>query len=244
MLTVDFDRLGLQEGETVLDLGCGAGRHAFESYRRGGRVAALDADDTELKDVVGMMGAMSYAGEVPEGAAGVAVRGDARRLPFRTGAFDRVIAAEVLEHVAEDQVAMRELARVLVPGGTMAVTVPRLGPEVVNWLLSEDYHARPGGHLRIYRRSTLVSRLRAAGLAPAGHHYAHALHSPYWWLRCLVGVDRGDHPLVSAYHRFLVWDITSAPLVTRLSESLLRQLIGKSLVVYLTKVPLSLGRPA
>jgi SAM-dependent methyltransferase len=244
VLTVDFDRLGMSRGDVVLDLGCGAGRHAFESYRRGGRVVALDTDDTELKNVVGMMVAMLDAGEVPQGAAGVGVLGDARTLPFRTGAFDKVIAAEVLEHVAEDQVAMKELARVLVPGGAMAVTVPRFGPEVVNWVLSDAYHARPGGHLRIYTRSTLLSRLRGAGLAAVGSHHAHALHTPYWWLRCVVGVDRSDHPLVRVYHRLLVWDITSAPRVTRVSETLLRPFIGKSLVVYLTKVPLSLGRPA
>ena len=45
------------------------------------------------------------------------------------------------------------------PGGTMAVTVPRCGPEVVNWVLSDEYHDVPGGHVRIYRRSTLRARL-------------------------------------------------------------------------------------
>ena len=42
MLTVDFDRLGLRPGDRVLDMGCGAGRHAFEMYRRGGDVIAFD----------------------------------------------------------------------------------------------------------------------------------------------------------------------------------------------------------
>ena len=58
MLTVDFDRLGLEQGERVLDLGCGAGRHAFECLRRGGRVVALDADPLELKGVVQIFAAM------------------------------------------------------------------------------------------------------------------------------------------------------------------------------------------
>lgn len=243
MLTVDFARLKLGQGELVLDLGCGGGRHAFEAYRRGARVVAVDRDGAELKDVIGMMAAMAAEGEVSEGAAGACVQADARKLPFRRGAFDHVVAAEVLEHVAEDQVAIAELTRVLTAGGTMAVTVPRLWPEVVNWALSERYHARPGGHLRIYRRSTLVQRLRSAGLQPFDWHHAHALHTPYWWLRCLVGVDNDQHPMVRAYHQVLVWDIVRAPLLTRAAESLLRPLIGKSLVVYLRKVPLSIGRP-
>jgi SAM-dependent methyltransferase len=242
LLTVEFERLGLCAGDSLLDLGCGGGRHAFEAYRRGGRVVALDADGAELKDVLGMMAAMREAGDVPAGAVGACVQADARMLPFRAGAFDRVIAAEVLEHVAEDETAMGELGRVLTAGGSMAVTVPSFGPEVVNWVLSDRYHARPGGHLRIYRRSTLVRRLRAAGLLPFGAHHAHALHSPYWWLRCAVGVDDDQHLLVRAYHRFLVWDITRAPLLTRAAEAALRPVIGKSLVVYLSKVQLTLGR--
>ena len=48
MLTVDFDRLGLEPGDRVLDMGCGAGRHAFEMYRRGADVIAFDMDADEL----------------------------------------------------------------------------------------------------------------------------------------------------------------------------------------------------
>ena len=52
MLTVDFDRLGLQPGDRVLDMGCGAGRHAFEMYRRGADVIAFDMDADELAGVL------------------------------------------------------------------------------------------------------------------------------------------------------------------------------------------------
>ena len=96
------------------------------------------------------------------------VQGDALHLPFADGAFDRVIASEVLEHIPDDVAAMAELARVLRPGGTMAVTVPRCGPELVNWALSDEYHDEPGGHVRIYRRSPLSARLQRAGLGPSG----------------------------------------------------------------------------
>ena len=92
---------------------------------------------------------------------------------------------------------MAELARVLCPGGTMAVTVPRCGPEFVNWALSDEYHNVPGGHVRIYRQSQLRGRLESTGLRFTGSHHAHGLHAPYWWLRCLVGPTNDDHPAVS-----------------------------------------------
>ena len=235
MLTVDYDRLGVRPGERLLDLGCGGGRHAFQALRLGARVIALDADAPEVSSVRDTVGAMVDAGEVgTESEAGM-VQGDARRLPFADSSFDRVIAAEVLEHIADDRRAMAELARVLKPGGTMAVTVPRFGPEAVNWALSDAYHHVPGGHVRIYRRSTLFGRLRRVGLRTTASHHAHALHSPYWWLRCWVGPRRDDHLLVRAYHRVLVWDIVRAPRLTRVADRVLNPLLGKSLVVYLEK---------
>jgi SAM-dependent methyltransferase len=240
MLTVDYDRLGVGAGDLVLDLGCGFGRHAFEAARRGARVVALDAGADEVARVRGTFGAMVDAGELaldeaPRRAG--AVQGDALRLPFADGTFDRVIASEVLEHIPDDVAAMRELARVLRPGGVMAVTVPRCGPEVVNWLLSDAYHDVPGGHVRIYRRSTLRGRLESTGLSAVGSHHAHGLHAPYWWLRCLVGPTNDTHRAVAAYHRLLVWDIEKAPRATRTADRVLSPLIGKSFVLYLSKSP-------
>jgi SAM-dependent methyltransferase len=233
VLTVDFDQFPVQPGDQVLDMGCGGGRHAFALYRKGARVIALDMDAAELKDVAGMF--VALADEAPAAAAAQAVRGDAYRLPFADDTFDKVVAAEVLEHLPEDAAAMAELARVLKPGGLMAVTVPRWGPERICWALSDDYHSNEGGHVRIYREDQLRDRLTAAGLEPLGGHHAHALHAPYWWLKCAVGMDRPEHPLVTAYHRMLVWDMMRAPWPTRLAERLLNPLIGKSVVVYLRK---------
>jgi SAM-dependent methyltransferase len=174
---------------------------------------------------------------VEEGAAGTgaAVNGDALNLPFGDAAFDRVIASEVLEHVPADTTAIAELVRVLRPGGTLAVTVPRWGPELVNWALSDEYHQVPGGHIRIYRASVLAQRLHDAGLEMSGRGYAHALHTPYWWLRCAVGVKDDKNLLVRAYHQVLVWDIERAPVistVTRRAEAMLNPAIGKSVVLY------------
>ncbi|MDA8147426.1 MAG: class I SAM-dependent methyltransferase [Actinomycetota bacterium] len=236
MLTVDYRRLGVVRGDRLLDLGCGFGRHAYQAARLGADVVAVDAGGDEVRNVVATLAAMAEAGELdPAEVRAIAVQGDALALPFAAGSFDRVIASEVLEHIPDDLTAMAELARVLRPGGTMAVTVPRCGPELVNWALSDEYHDVPGGHIRIYRYRSLVARLASVGLAATGHHHAHALHAPYWWLRCLVGPSRDDHPAVVAYHRFLTWDIVKAPWVTRTADRVLNPVIGKSLVVYLVK---------
>jgi len=236
MLTADYDVLGLKPGDLLLDLGCGFGRHAYEASRRGARVVALDAGRDEVEGVAGSLAAMVEAGELSVAAtrAGV-VQGDALSLPFRDATFDRVICSEVLEHIPSDEAAMVELARVLKPGGTMAITIPRFFPELINWALSDEYHNVPGGHVRIYRRAVVESRLSAAGLRVTGHGYAHGLHSPYWWLKCYVGTTNNDHWLVKAYHRLLVWDITKAPPLTRYAEKILAPVMGKSLVVYVAK---------
>jgi SAM-dependent methyltransferase len=237
MLTVDFDRLGLKPGDRILDMGAGAGRHAFEVYRRGAEIVALDYSLADLKDVSGLFAAMESAGEVPKGAAAATVNGDGTRLPFADDTFDHIICSEVMEHIPDDAAAAAELARVLKPGGTLAVTVPTWMPEKVCWALSDEYHAPfvPGGHVRIFTEASLRTRFRDAGLQPGDAHHAHALHSPYWWLKCAVGPTNDDHPLVQAYHRLLVWDIEKAPKLTRWTEKVLNPVLGKSLVLYARK---------
>jgi len=240
MLTANYDTLGVTPGDLVLDLGCGFGRHAYEFARRGASIVALDAGAEEVAQVRATFGAMADAGEIDLATTRIGtVRGDALHLPFADGTFDRVICSEVLEHIPDDERAMSELARVLSPGGTMAITVPRFGPEFINWALSEEYYDTPGGHVRMYRRSTLLSRLAGAGLTPYTSHHAHGLHSPYWWLKCAVGPQNDENRFVKAYHRLLVWDIVKGPHVTKIAERVLSPIIGKSFVVYLTKTPIS-----
>jgi SAM-dependent methyltransferase len=236
MLTVDFSRLRLRPGTRVLDIGCGNGRHSYEALRRGAVVTATDLDAAALADVQRMADAMALEGQVTPGGSLRTVEADARHLPFEAGAFDVVIAAEVLEHIHDDGAAIAELRRVLRPGGLMAVTVPRWWPERVCWALSREYHEVPGGHVRIYRRRQLLSRLRRGGLVIAPpHHHAHALHSPYWWLRCALGMSRETAAPARLYHRFLVYDLMRRPRWTANLERALNPLLGKSVVVYATR---------
>jgi SAM-dependent methyltransferase len=244
VLTVRYEMLALQPGQRVLDLGCGLGRHAYASARRGAHVVALDAASDEVAEVATTFAAMTTSGEID--VAYDVMRGDATSLPFADNAFDAVIASEVLEHVIDDHGAMHEIARVLRPGGVVAATVPAYVPERICWALSDDYHAPvvPGGHVRIYRRTQLEQRLRDVGLSPFAHHRTHALHAPYWWLRCAVGVGNEDHAWVKRYRRLLEREIIEGPKLMRHIERVLAPVLGKSLVIYATKPAASVSVPA
>jgi SAM-dependent methyltransferase len=150
------------------------------------------------------------------------VRGDALSLPFADGTFDRIIASEVLEHIWRDVAAIGELARVLRPGGSIAVTVPARVPERICWALDRDYHDKPGGHIRIYRRPDLGTKLARAGLEVRGSHHAHAL-------------DRPERLLARKYHDFLVWELTNRPRWSQTLERALNPVLGKSVVLYADK---------
>ena len=232
MLTVDFDRLGLDSGDRLLDMGCGGGRHAFAALRRGATVVAFDYSEGELKDVRGVIGAMGVADEIPAGTEWGTVNGDALHLPFVDDSFDVIVASEVLEHLWATEWAMSELVRVLRPGGRIAVTVPSELPERICWKLDRDYHDVPGGHVRIFKRKDLEDRLERAGLVLTGHDHQHGLHSPYWWIRCAGGVNHPDRFLARHYHELLVKQITDNPAWLAAIDRVLNPVIGKSLIVY------------
>ena len=232
MLTIDLDRLGVTAGSVVLDLGCGKGRHSFEAFRRGALVVGVDLDAESLREAAGMTDAMEAAGDAPRGGAAFQVRADALRLPFADDSFDYVMASEVLEHIPFDESAMQEIARVLKPGGSVAVSVPRWWPERVCWALSESYRTSAGGHIRIYKRAELAAKLARNGFEGADTHHSHALHSPYWWLRCAFGIDRERAAIPALYHRLLVWQIVKAPPALSRIERALNPVLGKSLVLY------------
>jgi SAM-dependent methyltransferase len=232
VLTVDLGRLCAEKGASVLDIGSGNGRHATLSAKRGADVVAVDLGEGDLREFCAVVAAMRDAGEIDPTVSVEALLGDASALPFSDESFDVVIASEVLEHVKDDVHVLEEIVRVVRRGGKVGISVPRLGPEALCWILSREYHATPGGHIRIYRRKVLLRRCETAGLRFVGHEYRHGLHSPYWWLRCAGGVNRPERRLVALYHRLLVWDIVAHPRLTRVLDAILNPIIGKSLVFY------------
>ena len=141
----------------------------------------------------------------------------------------------MLEHIPDYEGALKEIERVLKPGGVFAASVPRFAPEWVCWALSDEYHANEGGHVRIFKEKQLRNDIEDTGFRFFGRHWAHALHSPYWWLQCMFWDTKDSNPLVKAYHKLLVWDMMEHPKLTRNVERLLNPLIGKSVVMYFIK---------
>ncbi len=238
LTTIDFSRLHLAPGHRVLDLGCGEGRHAISAWLEAeAHVVGLDPGARDLTTAAGR--AAEFQGDhCGSGRRALSwVRGNGLALPFADASFDRVICAEVLEHVPDYVGVLREIRRVLKPGGVLAVSVPRFLPEWVCWQLSDAYHQVPGGHVRIFRTGELTRSVEAQQLRRFHRHWAHSLHVPYWWLRCLLWRRGEDAWPVRAYHRFLVWDLMQRPRLTRVLDAVLNPLIGKSLVLYFTRSP-------
>ncbi|MBW1818379.1 MAG: class I SAM-dependent methyltransferase [Deltaproteobacteria bacterium] len=223
MITVDFDRLRIRPGFRVLDVGCGTGRHTCAASRRD-RVVAVGMD-INFDDAKEARKRLQYEKALgAQAGMGATLVADITRLPFRDHAFDLVICSEVLEHIPDEERAIDELARVVKKGRDLVVSVPRYLPERICWALSTDYYRANGGHIRIYRKKELVRRLEGAGVRRWAAHFAHGLHTPYWWLKCLVGPTREDSMPVNLYHRFLVWDMMKRTWMSRFLEYLLNPL--------------------
>lgn len=235
MLTVDLSALDLQDGDTALDLGCGRGRHLHAMYHAA-RIHAVGID-LGFDDVARTRDGFDAYPDAQEDSAKTYTLsvGNALSLPFADATFDKIVCSEVLEHIPDYHAALGEIMRVLKPNGNLAVSVPRYWPERICWALSHDYRNDPGGHVRIFRTSELKESLKSVGFSYKGGHWAHALHVPYWWLKCALGLHRTDSRIVNLYHRFLVWDLMKRPKLTRALESLLDPLMGKSIVLYFAK---------
>ncbi|MEL6830817.1 MAG: class I SAM-dependent methyltransferase [Pseudomonadota bacterium] len=235
MLTARFKHLDLSEGDWVLDLGCGEGRHVHGLHLLGTvNAVGADLDQNSLKIAEQGLAFLPRPESEPSLITSFQ-RVDALRLPYETDTFDAVICSEVLEHIGPYSEVLSEIRRILKPTGKLCVTVPRAWPERICWKLApapEGYPHQIGGHIRIFDAVDLKISVENQGFEHFKTHHAHALHSPYWWLKCLFWSRQDSHPLIRIYHKLLVWDIMKRPRLTRWLEAILNPIMGKSLVYY------------
>lgn len=118
-----FSWVGDVQGKVVVDIGCGGGLMSVPLAQRGARVTGFDLSEPSLAE------ARRHA---PDGA--LFVEADARSVPFPKSAADIVILADILDHIADYDTVLAEVARILRPGGYLYVnTINRTWQ---SWLLA------------------------------------------------------------------------------------------------------------
>ncbi len=142
VIRAELDRLPLPTAAQILDAGCGSGR-TLEELVRYGEVSGLElnADAAAVARGRGL-------GEVEIGRL--------EELPWQTDSFDLITCLDVIEHVQDDRVALRELRRVSKPGGWLVATVPAYQ---ALW----SSHDTANHHYRRYGRTTVRSAVEDAG---------------------------------------------------------------------------------
>jgi len=228
---VDLDLLRLRAGDLVLDMGSGTGRHVLAACQRSCRVVGLDSDLESLALAGRYVNLLDSWGVVKASATLMLGWGD--QLPFADRSFDRILCTEVLEHIPDDRATIREIMRVLKPGGTVAVSVPDQLSESIFWRLSWQYRNTPGGHVHIYSRWEIASKLKDAGLHLYAVRFRHAFETLYWLAR--IGPnDRcwKSRPWVESFRKFLDARSTrDSKFFRRLGETA-NYLFPKSIVFY------------
>jgi SAM-dependent methyltransferase len=137
-------------GPEVLNAGAGAGSLTLKLAARGLRVTSVDASPELCMWTSEALRARGLEEVNP------VMAGDLERLDLPDAAFDAAVCAEVLEHLDDDAAALRELHRVLRPGGLLLLTVPA-NPFRYDWT------DRWAGHRRRYAPDALAARMLEAG---------------------------------------------------------------------------------
>jgi ubiquinone/menaquinone biosynthesis C-methylase UbiE len=234
MVTIEFNLLELRDGDWLLDAGCGEGRHSWEACKHNhSMIVAFDIDWESLEKNKYTLALLKQKGEVNSNSH--LLQADINNLPFKDGAFNRIICSEVLEHIPQDKRAVTELVRVMNSDGTIGVSVPHHLAESICWKLSKDYYGFPGGHIRIYKTWQIIDLLHSNGLGIYAVRRNHALHSIYWVLRCLSGIKKENALIPSLYRKFLVHDIDNKHWFRRCFEGFLNLIFPKSIVIYAAK---------
>lgn len=234
MLTINYKLLNFANDDKLLDVGCGEGRHVIHACLEHNILGV--GVDLSLRDLTTAQERFTPFVNYNSRSQFVLQQTDATRLPFADNSFDKIICSEVLEHIENYNGVLCEIKRVLKPNGIFAVSVPRRWPEKICWQLSKAYHQVEGGHIRIFNAQQLCNEIKDLGFEFTHRYWAHALHSPFWWLKCLCWHRQDKSPLIKLYHRLLVWDLMQKPWLTQTLERLLNPLLGKSVVMHFRKI--------
>jgi len=231
MITVELDLLDAQDGDFILDAGCGNGRHSWETCKqKRSSIVAFDINGSDLQKNKWVLDQLKEQNDAR--AEYHLVIADVTSLPFKDGCFNRIICSEVLEHIPRDDIAMGELVRVLDEDGAIGISVPHHFAESICWKLSDEYYGFPGGHIRIYKTGTLLELARSKGLEVDAVRHKHGLHTLYWMLRCLFGIKKEDARVPALYHRFLEWEMRGDHRFFRALEAFIDRFCPKSVAIY------------
>jgi len=234
MLTFDLHRINLSsEAPNILDLGCGEGRHIFGCMTvfKNANIIGIDMHEKSLETCV--EGNTFFKGH--NNCNNLFSQASIYQLPFKEKSFDLIICSEVMEHLDDYKKAMKIIHSLLKDDGTLLISVPSYFPEKICWLLSNEYQNMPGGHVRIFTKSSVIKDLESSGFSVISSKRFHAFHSPYWWLRCLFWKTQEKNFLVKAYKKFLEYQILNETTVLDFIEKIFNPVLGKSISLELSK---------
>lgn len=174
-----FEWIDPQDDHVILDCACGRGFY-LNMLRFAGKARLVGL---ELEGAI-IRRAQSNVGHLDDI---LLTQGDIYHLPFRDDTFDSVILSEILEHVTDDLAGLREVYRVLKPGGVVAITVPNANYpflwDPINKTLETLFgvHIQHGplagiwaNHVRLYERDRLRAVVEKAGfLVEAERAFTH-----------------------------------------------------------------------
>ena len=234
MLTFNLKKYNLKDDGLMLDVGCGEGRHIFGVMQDHPlmKCIGIDMDKASLNKAEE---GYEYFKSISNAGAEFFI-GSAYSLPFESDSFDLIVCSEVLEHLHEYNDAIKEIHRVLKPGGKFYASVPASWPEKICWHLSKEYQNQPGGHLRIFNQNNLVDEIEGEGFKFLSSERFHSIHSPYWWLRCFFWNSQDTNLLVKLYKKLLERHILKKPIILNQIDKLLNPILGKSFSMYFEKL--------
>ena len=233
MLTFDFNRININPEGTMLDLGCGEGRHIFGLMEKFPDLKCIGLDP-HIESLEKAFEGLKFLESISNSKTNF-LSGSAYSLPFSDDSFDLVVCSEVLEHLHDYKDAIKEINRVLKPGGQFLASVPAEFPEKICWLLSEAYQNQPGGHLRIFKKNELIKEVAEHNFSFESSQRFHSIHSAYWWLRCLFWKSQESNIIIKGYKKILERHILKKPFFLNLIDKIFNPILGKSIAFYFVK---------